>query len=235
MSKSNEFLSNLLDDRCSCDELDQLLDDKNSSNNWYRYSLVSAILKNESSVALDSDFCQSVSAKIALEPAIIATQASRSAKSDNALEQTTSNIFAFGRYASGMAIAASVAFATFFSINQLQSSDLNHLDQGAVATSDVSNSVQNTDSVAFQQSKNLPNTLEQSELEVFNALFLKEAKRSERGAYAPAGGEYIKTIRFSAEQWQKIVEKAMLQKAELEAAKQKAEQSVVEPAKTEQE
>ncbi|MDQ7049014.1 MAG: RseA family anti-sigma factor [Enterobacterales bacterium] len=238
MSKSNEFLSNLLDDQCSCDELDQLLDDKNTAEGWYRYSLVSAILKNEPSADISTEFSQSLSAKIAQEPAIVATQAAATQASQSNTKDrrstASSNIFSLGRYTSGMAIAASVAFATFFSVNQLDSNYGNQLEPSNVAVSHTTPSESAT-AIALQQDSAVPDTLEQTELEIFNDLFLREAKRSERGAFAPVGGEYVKTIRFSAEQWQQIVQKAVLQKAELEAAQKKAQQHAVEQTKTEQE
>ncbi len=218
MSKSNEFLSDLLDDRCSSEELDRLIKDENTSDTWYRYNLVSGILKNESSAVASNQFCQAVSAKIAQEPAIIATKANLSKAKDKAQASNApvSNLVALRRFSGGMAIAASVAFATFFSLSQLDTSNLNQIDQASVASSNSmpANAVETT---------SIPNTIEQTELEVFNDLFLREAKRSERGAFAPVGGEYVKTIRFSKEQWQQIIQQAVLQKAELEAAKKKAE------------
>lgn len=233
MSKSNEFLSNLLDDQCSCDELDQLLDDENTKDGWYRYSLVSAILKNEPSADISTEFCQSISAKIAQEPAIIATQANQS-NTKGRRSVSSSNLVSLGRYASGMAIAASVAFATFFSVNQLDSNYANQFESSNIAATNNTPST-SVSAVAVQQDSAIPDTLEQTELEVFNDLFLREAKRSERGAFAPVGGEYVKTIRFSAEQWQQIIQKAILQKAELEAAQKKTQQQALEQNKTEQE
>lgn len=214
MSKTNKSLSDLLDDQCSSADLDSLLNDQYVSESWHRYNAVSAILKEEYSVNANIDFCKKISAKIADEPAILAAPRPQQIKNKPFIAEIR-------KISSGFAIAASVAFATFFSVQTLQvSSDLSPSNKNSV---EVNQS--NSESVAVEKTS-MPisnDSLEQLELESFNDILMLQARKSEQESIAPfatsVGGEYVKTIRISAEQWQQIVRKAALRQAKIDAAK----------------
>ncbi len=213
MSKTNESLSDLLDDQCSSGDLDRLLNDKDVSERWHRYNTVSAILKSEYSSHTGIDFCKEISAKIADEPAILAAPRPQQTIS----KPVTAEI---RKISSGFAIAASVAFATFFSIQTLQvSSELSPLNENSVEVNQLKSENLATNKGTMPSGSD---SLEQLELEAFNKALMFPAQLSEIESIAPfatsVGGEYVKTIRISAEQWQQILQRAALRQSELEAA-----------------
>ncbi len=224
MSKTNNSLSDLLDEQCSSIDLDSLLKDSETSDSWHRYSAVSVILKSEYSANASTDFCKEISAKIADEPAILAAPRPHVAKSSPATAgPVTADITRIG---SGFAIAASVAFATFFSVQTLQvSSELSPLNENSakVVSSPTSESIAATQATMPSNK----DSLEQLELESFNEALMLPARQSEIDSIAPfatsVGGEYVKTIRISAEQWQGVLQRAALRQSKLEAAKAKLE------------
>lgn len=217
MVNENKSLSDLLDDQCSSVDLDSLLSDPKTTDRLYRYQTVSAILKNEYSAYASVDFCRSISAQIVDEPAILAAPASDNVKKSATSSVTVAKSTEIRRIGGGFAIAASVAMATFFSVQTLQVSQLSSVEQQTAAVEPVvSDNLVTTHEV---------DSLEQTELEAFNGLFLEEARRSEFGSFAPVGGEYVRTIRFSAEQWQQMLQDAVRQQAEKKAA-EKAEREL---------
>jgi negative regulator of sigma E activity len=199
MIDKNELLSDLLDDQCSTEELSQLLNDKDTTNSWYRYSAVSAILKNECSAHVNIEFSQRISALIADEPAIIATKSSR-AVNTSAVNNT--NVVQFKKTFGGFAVAASVAVATFFSVQTLQVSELSVNETKLIASSNSDTSKDNNNQ-SVEAISNINSPKQYNDLFQFNAI----------GSEVPVGAEYVRTIRFSAEQWQEILKKASEQKA----------------------
>ena len=59
-------------------------------------------------------------------------------------------------------------------------------------------------------------------LEIFNDVFNQQTLRSEQQFTNNVGGEYIKTIRLSAEQWQDILKRTAIEKSRIEAANTEA-------------
>ncbi len=220
MSKTNKSLSGLLDEQCSSSDLDHLLNDKDvSDNRWYRYNAVSAIIKGEYSVHANMNFCKDISAKIADEPTILAAPRPQQTK-NRSQTRNRAIVTEMRKVGSGFAIAASVAFATFFSVQTLQvSSELSPVNQSSAEISqiNVENLTANNDSMPSSR-----NSLEQSNLEAFNEAFMLPARLSEKGSIAPfatsVSGKYVKTIRISAEQWQQILQRAAIKQSQLEAA-----------------
>jgi len=216
MSKTDEFLSDLVDDQCSSNDLDSLLNDKNNIARWHRYSAVSEILKGEYSANASTEFCAEISAKIAEEPAIIAVPRPVDVKVESEVRSATAEV---KKFSGGLAIAASFAFATFFSVQTLQVSD----DLTPTNTSTAEASLPFTSHVVAKPDiQSLPvdteNSLEQIELEFFNEMFMSRARESERNSIAPfarrVGAEYVKTLRFSAEKWQEILQQNAKNKAD---------------------
>jgi negative regulator of sigma E activity len=217
MVNKTQSLSDLLDDQCSADDLGPLLDDSETNERWFRYQTVSAILKEQHSASASSEFFQSVSAKIDAEPSIIAAPSQQT-------QQTTAEIHPFvaevKRLSSGFAIAATVAFATFFSVQTMQVADTEAvLNDSAIAAnagqSEISVNQQSTAGMATTSS----DYNEQAEAEIFDNLYFQKSPRRNKVGIAQVSGEYVQTIRFSAEQWQVILERSLRQQAELEAAK----------------
>jgi len=208
MMDKKQSLSDLLDDQCSSVDLDSLLNDEKSVEGWYRYHSVSAILKDEYSAHSHVDFCREISSKIADEPAIIAVP-----KVKPNIENThnnvvnSDNVVQLRRAGGGLAIAASAAFATFFSVQTLQVSDQITPDNQTVIANSSTSPIISDSKIPDQLS--VAESLEQSELEFFNELYIQEANR-------PVGGEYVKTYRFSAEQWQQILLNASRQQNKLQ-------------------
>ncbi len=201
MSKITASLSDLIDEQCSSDDLEILFKEPEMKAHYYRYQTVSTVLKGEYSANASIDFCQSIHDKIADEPAILAAPR----------PSTTKRYFKAAKFSSGFAIAASVAVATFFSIQTLQvSGEFPSNQESFVQSEDVlSNSLAATSDETINNNLQ-QNNLEQDELELFNDIFMQQARQSELDSIAPfatrVGGKYVKTIRFSAEQWQKILE-----------------------------
>lgn len=228
MTNKNKLLSDLLDDECSSEDLDSLLRDTDNLNSWYRYNTVSSLLKNEYSNQASIDFCQQVSAQIAEEPAIIAAPAPIKKQANKAKQSNNvqGNVFSIKGFSGGFAIAASVAVATFFSIQTIQSPvEVNSFNQQAMEQSQSVNSA-NDSQVAESTKVTISHNdiLEQAELEVYNGLFLQEAQRTQGSGFAPVSSEYVKTIRFSADEWQQIMQKAVKKQAEKEALEKHSEQ-----------
>jgi len=224
MLRNNESLSNLLDDQCASADLDDLLKNEKTLSKWYRYQAVSAVLKDQHSADANFDFCQAISAKIAEEPAMIAIPAeSASEKSTSEkLNNKSAEVISFRRFGGGFAIAASAAFATFFSVQSLQvSSELSPSERqtAEITTSNTDNSVSD-----FAIGASPIYSHEQNELEFFNNLYLQEVSRSENVAFEQVGGVYAGTLRISAEQWQQLLQRAVQQRSKIESANLEADE-----------
>jgi len=223
MSKSNEFLSDLIDDNCSSEDLDSLLNDSKTINRWHRYSAVSEVLKGEYSANASTDFCMQISSKIADEPAILAAPrpATKTESETNTARVEVKKLAEVKRLTGGFAIAASFAFATFFSVQTMQvSDDLNLSNDATAGIEKISNSVASNNATlnslaSVPSTQSLPvdteDSSEQIELEFFNEVFMSRARESEKNSIAPfarrVGAEYVKTLRFSAEKWQELLQK----------------------------
>ncbi len=222
MVNKTQSLSDLLDDQCSADDLGQLLNDSETNERWFRYQTVSAILKDQHAASASSEFFQSVSAKIDAEPSIIAAPSQQT-------QQTTAEIHPFiaeiKRLSSGFAIAATVAFATFFSVQTMQVADTEGvLSDSAVAAIAGQDEINVNEKSAGGMATTSSDYDEQAEAEIFDNLYFQKSPRRNKVGIAQVSGEYVQTIRFSAEQWQAILERSLRQKALQEAAK-KNEQS----------
>ena len=112
---SNQNINELLDDCASPEAIDELLASKSQQAAWYRYHAVRSTLKNEHSAYSSLSFTQAIAAKIADEPAILASP--RKAQSTG-----SATILQFWKRAGGsLAIAASVAYAMVFSVQMMNS------------------------------------------------------------------------------------------------------------------
>ena len=208
MVEKNKLLSDLLDENCNQADLDDLLNTENLSETWYRYNTVSSILKGEHSANASLSFCSELSAKISEEPAIISIP--KSIQKAQAIRQTAE----IRRIGGGFAIAASVALATFFSFQTIQVAD--NSSSSALQTADTKNNSDSLEPTAFTFNED-----EQNELELFNAAYLNDFRRSDKGKEAPVSGEIVRTVRLSAEEWQALLAKSLAKQKELEEAKQK--------------
>ncbi|MDH5432492.1 MAG: sigma-E factor negative regulatory protein [Gammaproteobacteria bacterium] len=107
-SNPDQLLSELMDDQVSDEAIEHLINVESSKEKWFRYHLVRSVLKKEDNNLQSYQFTESVAQKIADEPAIIAAP-----KRASGWKKASGNF----------AIAASVAFATVFSVQLTQVAD----------------------------------------------------------------------------------------------------------------
>ncbi len=111
----HQHLSDLMDDQVTEQTIDKAVDkllaDESQSEVWFRYNLVSSVLKEEQSAFASFNFTQAVSAQIAKESSHKVTPT-----------QTAQIIPFWKKTGSGFAIAASVAFAMVFSVQMMNTS-----------------------------------------------------------------------------------------------------------------
>lgn len=214
-SENSQRLSDLLDNKCDSSDLDKLLEHADTSETWYRFQTVSSLLRNEHSARVTPSFCREISSKLASEPAIIASPA----KNRPLQSRKTAEISPIRRFSGGLAIAASAAFATFFSVQTLQFSDNsqpNYSKQHAVVDG------VNNHSTASRSSNNvsakISDSLEQTQLEFSSDLYKLGVLRSGDISQQQVSGAYVETIRLSAEQWQDLLTRAAKRKAAKEAS-----------------
>ena len=68
-SANNQYLSDLMDEECSDEAIEQLLEsDELQAKAWYRYNAVRSVLNKEHSAYSSFEFTHSISNKIAEEP-----------------------------------------------------------------------------------------------------------------------------------------------------------------------
>jgi negative regulator of sigma E activity len=116
VNTNSQCLSDLLDDQCSNEAIEQLLDsDELQAKAWYRYNAVQSVLNKEHSVHSSFEFTQSISAQIAEEPSY-SVFAERNTKTN-----VVSLFPAWKKTVGGLAMAASVAFAMVFSVQMMNS------------------------------------------------------------------------------------------------------------------
>ena len=121
---SQTHLSDLMDDNLTDEAIEQLSSEDVDAETWFRYQTVSAVLKNEHSAYSNYAFTQSISAKIAEEPA----HSVNSQNLDNVVHLESR--LSWRRFTGGLAVAASVAFAMVFSIQFAEGPiESNGLDQ----------------------------------------------------------------------------------------------------------
>ena len=217
MVEKNKLLSDLLDENCNSNQLDDLLESEDITESWYRYQTVSAIIRDQHSANASFEFCNQISAKIADEPAIIAAPKNVSIKSRQAsIRPITQDV---KRVGSGFAIAATLAVATFFSFQTLQLADENNQVNPQVASqADLSTPIK-TQVPTNALTSNEFDAAEQYELDIFNDRYINDVRRSDKGNFAPVSGEFVRTVRFSAEEWQAILEKSLERQHQLEKAR----------------
>ncbi len=122
MSNNKEILSSFVDDQTlTTSELDALIAEAQSAQDFERYHLIGDAIRDELSPDFSIDFASKVSAAIALEPAILAPK--NKVDDEPVLNKTkeSSNVVSlFSRFGS-YGIAASVAAVMVVSAVQLQS------------------------------------------------------------------------------------------------------------------
>lgn len=122
MSNNKEILSSFVDDQTlTTSELDALIAEAQSAQDFERYHLIGDAIRDELSPDFSIDFASKVSAAIALEPAILAPK--NKVDDEPVLNKTkeASNVVSlFSRFGS-YGIAASVAAVMVVSAVQLQS------------------------------------------------------------------------------------------------------------------
>ena len=108
------------DQELSDKQLDALISEAQSAQDFERYHLIGDAIRDELSPDFSADFASKVSAAIDLEPAILAPKLQR--QTDNVEESPSTNnvVSLFGRFGS-YGIAASVAAVMVVSAIQLQS------------------------------------------------------------------------------------------------------------------
>ncbi len=218
MVEKNKLLSDLLDEECHSSDLDDLLESDDLKESWFRYHTVSAIIKDQHSANASLDFCNQISAKIAEEPAILAAP-----KSKQPITQKSNVIpfvAEFKRTSGGFAIAASVAVATFFSFQTIQVAQEDVATEAQIASqsNELNNSRDVVESTPTAAGYEIDAT-EQFELDIFNDRYIQDLRRSDKGSFAPVSGEFVRTVRFSAEEWQAILEKSLERQRQLEKTK----------------
>jgi negative regulator of sigma E activity len=214
MVDKNKLLSDLLDEKCRSNQIDDLLDTDQINQSWYRYHSVSALIKGQHSANASFDFCNEISQKIAQEPAIIAAPKATSSTPVNADIYSLSTDFK--KFTSGFAVAATVAAVTFFSLQTTQVVEPEQL--GSQVASGPQTSLPSNDTSNSSINANLLSA-EQYELDIFNDRYISDLRRSDKGNIAPVSGEFVRTVRFTAEEWQAILEKSLEKQKQLEKAR----------------
>ncbi len=119
-NQQNEHLSGLMDDEpadfSSAATLDKLCKDADLKGCWQRYHLIGDIMRERNIPSLSGDFSQRVMSALENEPTILAPPVSRPA-SQPSLPQR------FLKPVAGLAIAASVAAVTVFSMQNILTTD----------------------------------------------------------------------------------------------------------------
>ncbi len=220
----NSQVSDLLDEQIASGELSELLKEDGVNESFYRYNLVSKILREEANAPVSMDFINTVSQKIDAEPTIFAPSSDRHSENglsedSQSIKNSTNNVIPLfskiKKITGGMAIAASVAVATFISVQSVQVAD-DGVFNSDIATQQSSPIIQKNPIVtpeAIDPENYWLETAEQKELEFFNDKFMREARRqSEQDAIAPLAravrGQSLGTIRFSKEQWENILRRS---------------------------
>ncbi|PHS20181.1 MAG: hypothetical protein COA86_02515 [Kangiella sp.] len=217
----NSQISDLLDEQIASEELSELLKEDGVNESFYRYNLVSKILRKEANAPVSMDFINAVSQKIDGEPTVFAPSADSRSTDSQSLNDSTNNVIPLfskiKKLTGGMAIAASVAIATFISVQSVQ------VANDGVFKSDIANQqseeqikmptiASNAGVESVEPAKFLLETAEQRELEFFNDMFMSKARQSEQEAIAPFAravrGQSVGTIRFSKEQWENILRRS---------------------------
>ena len=212
-TNKNQIISDLIDEKLSSQDLDILVADCESQKTLFRYNTVSELLRDEYSAESNMSFVESVSKMIAQEPTVLAPDQNNAQTVLNSASAEVIPLFAKIKKATGgMAIAASVAVATFFSVQTIQVAQEGDLINSEVAVqSEPLNQVELSNASNEAASAWLE-TAEQKELELFNDMFMSKARQSEQAAIAPFAravrGQGVGTIRFSKEQWENILRRS---------------------------
>ncbi|MBV1908722.1 MAG: sigma-E factor negative regulatory protein [Kangiellaceae bacterium] len=217
MVENKELLSDLLDERCDSVDIDNLLADEHISEEWFRYHAVSAILRDEHSAHSSLNFCNEISAKISDEPAIVAFPKPQTSRISGDLTRKSE----VRRIGSGFAIAASVAIATFLSVQTTQIAQDQPSSSEFTASTPTESAKTTKDSTSYDSIalSNDLNSNEQVELELFNDAYLQDFQRNDKGNFAPVAGEFVRTVRLSAEEWQALLASSAKRQQRLEQAR----------------
>lgn len=182
-SSEDQFISELLDGDCASESVDKLLADEAHCETWYRYNQISAILRKEDSAYCSFEFTQSISSKIADEPAIIATPSSIK----ESKRQSNGNVVNFvKRTGGGLAIAASVAYAMIFSVELLNTQDEGFTSPAPTVATQTTPALEFSDTIISAAEAE-----EQAKLDEIQAI-LRQMRKTDRNVYEQqVGGEWI--------------------------------------------
>ncbi len=164
-NNSYQHLSELLDDCVTTDAAEELLNSQEQHAAWYRYNLVSSVIRKEESAYSSFEFTQSISDKIAQEPAIIAR--AKTPANENSVRSSGKLAF-LRRTGGGLAIAASVAYAMVFSVDMMQSESGQLESQ--LANETVQKTVQEASQVSVAATNDADDAREQADLDYLQAI-----------------------------------------------------------------
>ena len=183
VSAEDQIVSDLIDGHCDSDKVDCILESESARERWYRYNLASSVIKKEHSAFSSIEFTRSISAKIAEEPAIIA--APSQAKTQ---KSTGSNVVSFWkRTGGGLAVAASVAYATVFSVQMLDSgTEIEDGGFSALAVTDEADVV-----ISSQVLVSSAEAEQQAKLDEIQSIINKIGSNDLRAYEQQVGGEWI--------------------------------------------
>lgn len=119
------LLLDLLDDCVTDEAIESLLANEQQAKAWYRHHTISSALKQQHSAYSSYQFTQAIAAKISNEPAIIAIP--------KPLFNST-----WKKVSGGFAIAASVAFVMIFSVQLMDSPQIQNFDSVELKTQAIS-------------------------------------------------------------------------------------------------
>lgn len=128
--------------------LDQLYDNAEMTDKWRRYHLIRDGLRKELPPEMDLDFSAKVAAAIEQEPAIVAP------KSNIRQWPVVRNLIPLARSGGQFAIAASVAAATIFGVQQLHQPQVNEPFNSAPTLGAKGG----LSPVSLEQTRQMPNT-----------------------------------------------------------------------------
>ncbi|PCI73111.1 MAG: hypothetical protein COB38_01620 [Gammaproteobacteria bacterium] len=236
-SALNSQFSDLLDEQIASEELSELLKEDGVNESFYRYNLVSKILREEVNAPVSMGFINAVSKKIDAEPTIFAPSSDSSSTDRLSINKSNNNVIPLfskiKKLTGGMAIAASVAVATFISVQSVQVAN-DGVFNSDIATQQSSPILQKKAIVtpeAIDPENYWLETAEQKELEFFNDMFMSKARQSEQEAIAPFAravrGQSVGTIRFSKEQWENILRRSTRIMHENQSLKSKSEDAKI--------
>ncbi|MGX5202549.1 RseA family anti-sigma factor [Aliikangiella sp. IMCC44632] len=202
---SNEHISELLDDCVSAESIEKLLNSTQDQESWYRYNLVRSAINNETTRYSSIEFTQSISAIIQDEPAIIAVPKVADGEAPKIEIHKKSNVTFLKRFGGGLAVAATVAYATVFSVQMMTPSipaedvALQSVDNNSASVSQ--NNVTQLALTTEQPSANLLNVArEQADLDYLQAIIDNVNRNNMQANEEYVGGEAVFSWKVKANQ-----------------------------------